>query len=162
MRRYVLAITVALAVTPIAQAQWAWKDASGAMVFSDQPPPSNIKPSQIVREPRNVPRPTGGALDQPAPTPAAAPAAPAPQQKTTAELEAEFRKRQMERAEAEKKAGEEAQRKKQAADACERARAYTRMLDDGIRIRLDNGDIANDAQRASERARAQESIKQHC
>jgi hypothetical protein len=49
-----------LAAASAAQAQaWQWKDEQGRMQFSDQPPPANIKPENILRTPAGlVARPT--------------------------------------------------------------------------------------------------------
>ena len=48
-------ITVAVVLagftsTP-SEAQWAWKDGNGRLVYSDRPPPSDVKPASIVRQP---------------------------------------------------------------------------------------------------------------
>ena len=92
---------VAGAYVGSATAQWAWKEDNGRVVYSDRPPPPNVKTTQILRQPNvampdPAPRsvaPSGGEGDKPAAAPAAASAAPAAP-KTIAEREREFRKRQ--------------------------------------------------------------------
>jgi hypothetical protein len=102
------------------------------------------------------PAPAAGA------TKAAAPAA----QKTLAEREQEYRKRQLDRAEAEKKQADEQALAARRQQECNRARGYLRQLEDGIRIaRTDaqgNREILDDAQRAAETARAREVIQATC
>lgn len=160
-----LALLLAAAVTP-ATAQWAWKDENGRVVYSDRPPPSSVKPDQIVRQGSNI----GGA-----PVPGGAPGSAEGRAegkdtnagpKTYADRELDYRKRQQERADAEKKSAEEsAQNSRKAAD-CERARGYLRALEDGQRIaRSDaqgNREFLDDSQRASEISRMRDSVSRLC
>src|SRR5512137_1323407 len=79
----VVAAAAALGTTPAA-AQWAWRDAAGRMVYSDQPPPKSVPARDILKQPVGAPaRPAstepaseaaGGATA--AATKPAAPAAP--------------------------------------------------------------------------------------
>ncbi|HYC46937.1 MAG TPA: DUF4124 domain-containing protein [Burkholderiales bacterium] len=94
-------------------------------------------------------------------------AAPAPAQKSLAERDAEFRKRQMEKQEAatkdEKKSAEQAQRKR----ACDSARAYLKSLQEKQRItRTDpkTGErvFLEDAEYPKEIARAQQAVSNNC
>jgi hypothetical protein len=149
----------ALLATPAA-AQWAWRDDNGRFVYSDRPPPASVKANQIVRQP-------GGSSVVAVPAPGAAPSAPptaAP--KTWAERDMEFRKRQQERADAEKKAAEETARSAQRAQECERSRGYLRALEDGMRIqRTDaqgNREFLDDEGRNREVARMRELIAKNC
>lgn len=172
LRQFAVGFLIALSATG-AFAQWSWKDTNGTTVYSDRAPPPWVKPSQILQEPKGGrfstnanegPAVSGGAV----PSTTAAATAPvtaatgdkAP--KTTAELEADFRKRQMEKAEAEKKSAEDAKSKQAMSDNCARSRDYLRVLDEGRRIRLPNGDVADDAQREAERTRARDAIAQNC
>jgi type IV secretory pathway VirB10-like protein len=160
LRALMAAAGLALAL-PVA-AQWAWKDDSGRMVYSDRPPPAAIKPSQVVRQPA---RDTLAMPDAPdaAARPAAAPTKAPP---TLAEREMEFRKRQTERAEAEKKAADEQAMAARKAQDCERARGYLKALEDGLRITRTNAqgerEYLDDAQRDGEMKRAREVIGQSC
>jgi hypothetical protein len=157
-----LLAAASIAIATPAAAQWAWKDDTGRMVYSDRPPPAAVKPAQIVRQP------SGNALLMPdAPDAGSRPAAaPAKAPPTLAEREMEFRKRQTERAEAEKKAADEATNSARKAQDCERARGYLRALDDGLRITRTNAqgerEFLDDAQREDEKKRARETISQSC
>jgi len=166
LRVAALALTlVAGAYAAGAAAQWAWKDDNGRLVYSNLPPPASVKSTQIVRQPG----PNSGlvlpAPDADAPRAAAAPAASnAP--KTIAERDADFRKRQQERAESDRKAQDEQQKIAQKAADCERSRGYLKALEDGVRItRTDasgNREYLDDAQRAAETDRIRKAVAQFC
>lgn len=49
-------LILAAALLPLAAqaATWQWRDASGQMVYSDQPPPPDVRPAQIIRGPAPV------------------------------------------------------------------------------------------------------------
>lgn len=167
-----LTLMLLLGAAASAGAQWAWKDDNGRVVYSDRPPPSSVKSDRIVRQPANaqVVLPSR-AVDAAAPAADAKPVAeakPAPGAgpKTTAELEMEFRKRQQERTDAEKKSREEETRAAAKASDCERAKGYLRALEDGMRIeRTDasgNREFLDDAQRNAEIERARKSMQTNC
>lgn len=158
-----------------ATAQWAWRDGTGKMVFSDQSPPKSVPEKNIVRRPEapaepryNAPaaNPTEG-TEQPKPAievpkPVAKAAAP----QTLAEREIESRRRQQEQAEAKNKAADEERRKTQMAENCERLRSYQRALNDGLRIARVNPagerEVLDDPARAAEIERTRSQIQQHC
>lgn len=155
-----VAVVLGLAVALPALSQWAWRDANGRMVFSDQPPPPEVKPEQIVRQPREgaLP-PTAGAPSPPAPAAApaqAAPAAPAPAAKKAEPSQAEIERRQ-----AEEQAG-----RQRLAEDCARLRAYLRSLEEGQRIARPDGqggfEVLDDAARAQEVARAKDRLERAC
>ena len=96
-----------------------------------------------------------------------APAQSAPAQKSLAERDADFRKRQMEKqeaeAKAEKKGAETAQRRK----ACEDAQGYVKTLQTGQRIRTTDPKTGergylSDADYPKEMARAQKQVADTC
>lgn len=166
---FLASLLACLTLATPAAAQWAWRDENGRLVYSDRPSPAGVKGENIVRQP--------GVHATPA-APSAAPAAegkaeakggakaPASGPKTVADLEMDFRKRQQERAEAEKKqADEQAQAARKAQD-CERARGYLRSLEEGQRIaRTDaqgNREFLDDAQRAAEISRMREAVARTC
>lgn len=163
--------TVAAVYAGGAAGQWAWKEDSGRVVYSDRPPPANIKATQIIRQPAiaapaPAPQPAtpgaaGGDAERAA-TPPAASTAP----KSIAERDMEFRKRQQERADGERKAQEEQQRSAAKAADCERSRGYLRALEEGVRIsRTDaagNRDFLDDTQRAAEIERTRKMMQQLC
>lgn len=166
--RHVAALTLLL-VTAVyatgAAAQWAWKEESGRVVYSDHPPPPNMK-IQILRQP------AGPAAAPESRSASGADAAKAGADKggnapkTLAERDMEFRKRQQERADAERKAQEEQQKSTARAADCERARGYLKSLEDGVRIaRTDasgNREYLDDAQRAAETERARKAVDSFC
>lgn len=166
--------TVAAVYVSGAAGQWAWKEDGGRVVYSDRPPPANIKSTQILRQPTmatpapapQAATPGGAAADgeRPAASPAASPAPSAP--KSIAERDMEFRKRQQERADSERKAQEEQQKSAAKAAECERTRGYLRSLEDGTRIsRTDasgNREYIDDAQRAAEIERTRKLVPQLC
>jgi hypothetical protein len=167
------ALALALA-TPVA-AQWAWRDAAGKMVFSDQPPPPSVGEKNIVRRPApaaaapsHIESPP--ALEQPGDEakPAAAPPSPARQtaSPSVADRELASRVRQQQLAEAQKKAAEDEARRAQIAENCERLRSYQRALDEGLRIARVNAAgenvVLEDAERAAESARTRLLIDQQC
>lgn len=171
----VVALVLAGFTSTPSEAQWAWKDANGRLVYSDRPPPSDIKPANIVRQPSTQvlanPAPASGPLDDAAkPTDAKSSdgkAAPVPNTpKTIAEREMEFRKRQQERVESDKKSAEEQTKNTAKTAECERARGYMRSLEDGTRIqRTDasgNREFLDDAQRAAEIDRTRQIIQNTC
>jgi Domain of unknown function (DUF4124) len=166
-----VAAFVAVASCPAA-AQWAWKDDNGRTVYSDRPPPATVNTDRIVRQPPNkqtvlpTPAPADPAAkpapDAKATTSATAPAAP----KSIAEQEMEFRKRQQERADAEKKAQDEQTKLAAKAADCERAKGYLRAVEGGERItRTDaagNREFLDDAQRAAEAERTRKLVQATC
>lgn len=170
---FTIAIVLAGFASAPSEAQWAWKDGNGRTVYSDRPPPPDIKPGSIVRQPSTQtlanPAPASGPLDDAGkPSDAkssdakSAPNAP----KTVAEREMEFRKRQQERADSDKKAAEEQTKSAAKSADCERARGYMRGLEDGVRIqRTDaagNREYLDDAQRAAEIERTRKVIQSAC
>jgi hypothetical protein len=151
------------------QAQWAWKEDNGRVVYSDRPPPANIKSEQITRQPSGVslaPRPVIAGEDPVKSGDAKSEDKPSNAPKTIAERELEFRKRMQEREAAERKAQQEQQKTAARAAECERARGYLRSLEEGIRIaRTDaagNREVLDDDQRAAEMERTRKSVQQIC
>jgi hypothetical protein len=168
----VLSVLAGLAASPAA-AQWAWKDDNGRTVYSDRPPPSSVKADRIVRQPASsqtvLPPSSVGAGEAQGRPPegkseTAAMTSSAP--KSTAEQEMEFRKRQQERADAEKKAQGEQQKLAAKAADCERAKGYLRAIEEGQRLtRTDaagNREFLDDTQRAAEADRARKVIQSSC
>ena len=165
-------VLAGFASTP-SEAQWAWKDANGRVVYSDRPPPSDVKPASILRQPSAQaaanPAPSS-ALPDDAAKPSDAKSSDAKKEpsapKTVAEREMEFRKRQQERADSDKKAADEQAKNAARTAECERARGYLKSLEDGVRItRTDasgNREFLDDAQRATEMDRTRKIIQGTC
>jgi hypothetical protein len=93
--------------------------------------------------------------------------AASPQQKSIAERDAEFKKRQSESAEAQKKEEAKASELAQNRENCERARIYLKSLQEGQRItqmdpRTGERVFIEDPQRPAEIARAQQAVDSNC
>jgi type IV secretory pathway VirB10-like protein len=167
-------LVLLLGIASAASAQWAWRDEHGTTVYSDEPPPLNVKATDILRRP--LPPPPSDSSDAQAQSPSNAappqaavpspPPAPAVRPPTMAEREQEFRKRQKERADSEKKLAEAQAEAAQKAEDCERARGYMKSLDDGVRLVRTNPDGSREAidesQREAEAQRAREIIQTRC
>ena len=169
-------LVVLCGAASLASAQWSWRDEHGRTVYSDQPPPATVRAKDVLHQPSPAPpnessdsnNPEASSASNPAAAPSpssrAAPAAPRPP--TMAERELEFRKRQKERAEAEKKLADTEVEAARKADDCERARGYIRSLGDGVRLVRTNPDgsreLLDDAQRAAETQRTQQIIQSRC
>lgn len=153
-----LSVSAAQAAT-----QWKWRDAGGAIQYSDRPPPPGTPDSAILTRPSASTRTVRQTTPPPAATSTAATASPAAKN-LDAELEARRKKSEEERL-ARQKADEEKQAKVRA-DNCERARGYERSLKDGLRIARTNAkgerEILDDQARSEEMQRTQEAIQSNC
>jgi hypothetical protein len=140
-----------------ASAQYVWIDAKGHKNFSDRAPPPTVPLDKILRSPTpivekieivdpNAPKPAPVATAAVAPTAEKLPP-------TLAEQNAEFKKRQQERAEADAKARQEATRRAQLAEDCNSARQSLTQLQSGERIRVNTASgepgYMSDAERAT-------------
>ena len=143
----------------VGHAQFVWIDAKGVKQFSDRPPPQGTPQKNILKA-RNMKT----ASDVEAPAPVAAPAAPKVVPASLADREADYRKRKTEQADAEKKAGIEAENAKTKAAACTAARQQRSLLDTGAPIRNTDEERSwlDDKQRAERRAEAEKTIAEHC
>ncbi|MBW6495321.1 MAG: DUF4124 domain-containing protein [Burkholderiaceae bacterium] len=177
----VLALSLAAGSAMAAGTPYQWRDASGHMVYSDQPPPREIRQSQILRRPKAT---TPGTAEQPlresgikpgdggasaAAAPSGAPVATAKApaaRKTIAEREIESNKRRAAEAEARKKQDEAAILEQKKARACDDMRASLRTLESGARVKTvgENGvqRFVGDLERAQRVAELQRSIADDC
>ncbi|MDE2592989.1 MAG: DUF4124 domain-containing protein [Burkholderiales bacterium] len=166
-----LIASAALLTSPtsaVAGMQWKWKDAAGAIQYSDRPPPNGTPEKDILSRPAAA-RAAATATAKPAADPstpaASASAASKPEGKATdPELEAKRKK-----AEDEKKAAQKVEEEKAAknrAENCQRAKSYQRTLNDGIRISRTNAngerEILDDKGRADEQRQVEEIIRNNC
>jgi Domain of unknown function (DUF4124) len=175
-----LALLVA-SLSPLAQAQWSWKDKSGNRVFSDQPPPSSIPDKDILKRPAGAraantsaapaaPQITAtldpAATAKPPQGAASAAATGASGAKAGADPELEKRKKAEEAAQAAKKKAEEEKIAAARKENCERARKGKADFDSGRRIGTTNAkgetEFISDAARAQETKRLQEIISSDC
>jgi len=143
-------ITSALLAAPASAQVYKCVDASGKTVYSQSPCPAGQSSKTISRS---------------APAEEAAPEAK-PGAKPPASPEQDYRKRQAERAEADKKSAEEEAKKKQQQDTCNRAREALAQFDMGGRFAgVDaKGEkyFYDDNRIAQERARAQQMANEAC
>ena len=177
--RFLLVAAGLLLAAPVLAGTWQWRDAAGRMVYSDQPPPSSVPASHILRTPAPAP---GAATQTVTPTTAAAapaarlaaPAAAAPgatdaggaTPRNWIEKEQASRKRALEREEADSKQRAEREQAAQNARACESAREALRTLESGMRMSFidDKGErqTLDEAERARRIDAAREEIARSC
>ena len=145
--------------------QWKWKDPSGAIQYSDRPPPAGTPESSILTRPSNVRKPVNKAAEaasEASATSSAAASAP----KNGAESELDAKRKKAEEEKAAKQKAEDEKQAQQRAENCQRARAYQKTLQDGIRIIRPNAkgerEVLDDKGRADEMQRTQESIQANC
>jgi hypothetical protein len=125
-------------------------DPNGKTVYLQSPCPPG-QSSKVIRAtpPATPAAPAAKAGDKPPPTP-----------------EQAFQKRQKDRQEAEKKAGDEQAEARRKKEACQQAREQLARFDSGMRIAAVNPQgeryYLDDGQVAQERARAQASVNQWC
>ncbi len=153
---------VALVGTAQAGSQWKWKDANGAVQYSDRPPPAGTPEHNVLSRPLGARAPVVRQVTDAAS--GASAAAPAASASVDPELEAKRKK-----AEDEKQAKKKTEDDKQAAqraDNCQRARGYQRSLQDGIRITRSSAtgerEVLDDKGRAEEMQRTQDVISSNC
>ena len=154
-----LTISVLTLVAAPALGQWMWKDDQGKVVASDQPPPTSIPQSRIIKEPRA--RPAA------APAPAVDKDAPkADGAKSAADRELDAKQHQKEAAEAAKKADDDAVKAKAMQENCTAVRGNLAALQAGGRAARFNekGErvYIDDSQRAGEIQKSQGQIAQYC
>ena len=134
----VIALAGLLFALPALADSWQWRDAAGRMVYSDLPPPAEVRAAQILRSPTHR-------------TDANAPAAPAAAPNWV-EKEQASRKRAAEREESQRKQREESEQIAQSARACDDARTALRTLESGSRMAVLNQrgerEVLDDAERA--------------
>lgn len=126
--------------------------ADGRVEYAAECPAGAKEVQTGIRSTREGPSSTGGA---------------SPQQKSIAEQEAAFRKRQMEGADAQKKEEAKAAEMALNRENCQRAQIYLRSLQEGQRItQIDpkTGEriFVEDPQRPAEIARAQQAVDSNC
>ena len=145
-----------------AHAQYVWVDAKGVRHFSDRPPPPNTPADKILKAPQRQQAQLVEAMP-PQAAPAAQPPAKASGQPTLAEREADFRKRQQERAKQENEALAEAERNRVKMANCKAARQDKAALESGIRIGTfdDKGErhFLTDEERATRLANANRALE---
>jgi hypothetical protein len=166
-----LLLLVAWTLSLSAAAQWQWIDKDGRKVFSDRPPPADIREKDILKQP-------GGRVRAPvAGVPAEASAAgaaltAAPTVKTLAprlsgkDTELQARKNQLEQDEADKKKADEEKVSAAKTENCERAKKGLSSLQSGVRVSMVNAkgerEIMDDNARTAESKRLQGIVDDDC
>ena len=140
-------VAAGLLLAGAAQAQvYKCVDPSGKTVYSQVPCPSGDKARTLRTEP--------------------APASSSAAGKSVNDAEMAFRKRELGREEADKKAAQEAADEKQKQENCNRARASVAQLEAGGRVSRFNAqgerEFLGDAELAQEKARSQALVQQWC
>jgi hypothetical protein len=165
IRLALLVAGIVMSSAAMAQAKYVWIDAQGVKQFSDTPPPGDIPEKNILKSPRRTAQlpPAKDAAPDASDAASADSAKPAP---TTADKEADYKKRKAEQAEKDKKAAKEAQQKQDKAENCERAKKNLAALNSGVRMQTTDKDgqrsVMTDDQRAQETAHAQQVINNDC
>ncbi|SHG70521.1 DUF4124 domain-containing protein [Massilia sp. CF038] len=145
-----LAGSALLIFTSVAHAQYVWVDEKGVKQFSDRSPPANIPAKNILKSPRGVQQ---AEQVQAVAAPAAAPG------NSLADREADYKKRQLAKADADKKASEDAAIASAKKGNCDAARVNKAALESGQRMRTGaDGAMMDDQQRAAEIARANKAL----
>lgn len=155
-----LLAAIAIAVPAAACAQWQWIDQAGRQVFSDRPPPDDLPPRNILKQPGGQRAHVSAAADGAA---AAAPSQPRP---SGQDKDLEEKKRRAEEAEAARRKAEDEKAAQARAANCVRARQAKATVDSGMRIAQLNAQgeriVFDDAARAAESHRAQSVIDGDC
>ncbi len=171
MKRFCLAITttlLALTIASPASAQYIWLDKNNVKVYSDKPPPVDVPNSRVLKGPKgfkaqNIEAKQDSTNGTEADKPASAAASASKPPMTTAEKNADFKKRQQEQAEKEKKGEAEEKNRQAKAENCERARQYQRSIQSGQRITRTNEKGArehmSDEERNNEARKVEDTLK---
>lgn len=145
----------------LAAGQWQWVDKDGRRVFSDAPPPADVPPSRILKQPGQR---TRVGVEEAVATPAPA-AAPVPKV-SGVDKDLEAKKKQAEAAKAEAQKAEDQRIAQARADNCERARRAKTAFDSGQRVIRTNAqgerEYLDDKQRDAEVKRLDAIIARDC
>lgn len=168
-----LTALLCLGGAPDGHAQYQWRDENGRMVISDQPPPPNIKPSQVLRaEPMpSIPRPSGNVSFSGNRVPGESQSGTSARRAETAldkaaDRDLDARRKAGDRQEIERKQKEDADKSARLAKACDEAKSEIRSLESGIRIARINQqgerEYLGDDQRAARLDSVRREIKDLC
>ena len=146
MKRFAIAVAALLVTTAVNAQIYQWKDENGKTVMSDKPPVGAARSSRTIA--------------------AETPASAAPPQKTTADREMDFRKRQQESQEQSAKTQKDQAAAADKNENCVKTRHYLESLESGERMALrdDKGEryFMEDEQRQQEIAKARQSVQTSC
>ena len=149
MKKTLLAIVIFGFATGASAQQFRWIDKDGRVQYGDTPPPG----AKVTRL-------------KPPPAGSAPPAAASKDGKKPLSPEAAFQKRQQEREAEEKKSAQASADAEAKRQNCEAARGQLRSIQAGQRMSTTNAQgervFLDDAQIASERARAEQAVAANC
>lgn len=160
----VLLLLILMALPLMAHAQvYKWRDANGKTIYSDVPPPGNVKQELIIGNKPVAPAAAPSALPA---VGAGAPAAASDPKKAAADKDAEARKRQVE-AEAAKKKDEAKQAElEQRQQNCLKAKTNLQNYKIGGRLSRANEkgerEYLSDAEIANGKEQAQKEVDEFC
>lgn len=175
--KHTIVALVGCAFALSATAQWQWVGKDGRKVFSDRPPPADVREKDIIKQPSvrgPLPVVTLPAESSENVSPAAGPAAALAKPKTDpnalkisgkdADLQA--KKKKLEEEEAAKKKAEEEKIALNEATNCERAKKALATYQSGVRVASTNAkgerEIMDDSTKAAESKRMQTVIDRDC
>ena len=154
-----------VSIPPAGADTYKWTDAEGKVHYSDQPPPANVK-NPVTVTPRKRTSHSAPEANAEAAKPSDARPAPTAGPKTSQELDAEFRQRQVKAAEdeaARKKAEQEAAEKKR---NCAQATNNVKRFEQGGRLTRYNEkgemEFLDDTEIAAELTRARQAADSWC
>ena len=146
MKPFAFAVVALFAATAANAQVYEWKDAQGKTHYADKPP-IGTSPVKKIAAPESS-------------APSSSP------QKTTADRELEFRKRQKEAQESTEKAAKEQALSADRKESCDNARRALEVLESGERIALRDGQgeryYLDEGQRQQEAAKARQTIQASC
>jgi hypothetical protein len=145
MKRFAFAVAALLAATVVNAEIYQWKDENGKTIISDKPPAGNVQPKKIE---------------------AATQSTAEGSQKSLADRDMEFRKRQKESQESAEKLKKEQTASADKKENCDNARRYLQALESGERMSMrdDKGEryFMDDAQREKETTKARQAVQTSC
>lgn len=146
MKRLALTVSALLVATAASAQIYQWKDENGKTMISDKPPIGNVRQQKKIES--------------------AAPAANAALEKTAADKDLEFRKRQKEAQDNSEKARKEQTASADKKENCDNARRQLQVLESGERVALrdDKGEryFMEEKQREQEIAKTREMMQSSC
>ncbi len=168
MKRFHTLIAAALwLVSATVQAQWQWLDPSGRKVFSDQAPPANIPPRNILKQPGKAS--TAMAAQPVAPASASAVAGSGAGARPKIDEEDKYLTERKKKADAEAISRVKAEAEQIAqirGSNCEKEKARQTLMDSGVRVSITNAkgepEVLDDAGRAAEQKKIRAALEANC
>ena len=147
MKRFAIAIAILLASVAANAQIYQWKDENGKTIISDKPPTGNTRTQRKIET-----ESTSATASSP--------------QKTVADRDLEFRKRQKDSQDKEQKTQKEQEQTAQKPEQCTSLRRQLQSLESGERIALRNDEgeryFMEDAQREQEVQKARQNYQSSC